>query len=62
MCTIGNRLLYKVGAINLGKWPPTLEIELERELDDARIYTRAANDTESWGSEIIVGISELRVI
>lgn len=44
MCATGNRVLYKVGAINLEK--AHLEIELERELDDARIYTRAANDTE----------------
>jgi hypothetical protein len=41
---------------------PPLEIELDRELDDARIYARAANDTESWGREIVVGISKLRVI
>ena len=36
--------------------------KLKRELDDARIYARAANDTERWGSEIIVRISKLRVI
>ena len=41
---------------------PPLEIELERELDDARIYTRAANDTDSWESEVVVRISKLRVI
>jgi hypothetical protein len=62
MPAIDHRLLYKVGAINLGKRLIPLEIELERELDDARIYTRAANDTESRGSEIVVGISKLRVI
>jgi hypothetical protein len=39
-----------------------LEIELECELDEARIYTRAANDTERGRREIVVGISKLRVI
>jgi hypothetical protein len=47
---------------SLRKVAPPLEIELERELDDARIYTCAADDTECRGSEIVVGISELRVI
>ena len=40
----------------------TSKYEFQRYLSDAWIHCRAADDTEGWGTEVCVGIGELRMI